>query len=80
MNSEMISYLRPARGGQALVAVYRLPAGKHTSILTYFQTKVDKKTAQKAQICSPHCHSERMRRISKTFREESVIGFIINSF
>jgi len=28
-------------------AVYRLPAGKHTGILTHFQTKVDKKNGQK---------------------------------
>jgi len=43
MNSEMFSYLRPDRGGQALVAVYRLPAGKHAGILTHFHTKINQK-------------------------------------
>jgi len=31
-----------------LLAGYRLPAGKHTGILTDFQTKVKKKTTKKA--------------------------------
>jgi hypothetical protein len=30
-----------------LLAGYRLPAGKHTRILTHFQTKVKKKTSKK---------------------------------
>ena len=46
VQSEMSIYLR-------LWAVYRLPAGKHAGILTYFQTKVKKKIshemAQEAQ-------------------------------
>jgi len=40
MQSEM-SVLTPSGAG------YRLPAGKHTGILTHFQTKVNKKTAKK---------------------------------
>jgi len=32
----------PLRGG------LRLPAGKHAGILTYFQTKVNRKTGKKA--------------------------------
>jgi len=41
MQSELSIYLR-------LLAPCRLPSGKHTSILTNFQTKVNNKTAKKA--------------------------------
>jgi len=35
-----------------LLAGYRLPFGKHTGILTHFQTKVNKKTTKKELFCS----------------------------
>jgi len=41
MQSEMSIYLR-------LRAGYRLPAGKHTGILTHLQTKVNKKNDRKS--------------------------------
>ena len=40
VQNEMSVYFR-------LLALYRLPAGKHTGILTHFQTKVKKKKGKK---------------------------------
>jgi len=47
MQSEMSIYRR-------LLAAYRLPSGKHVSILTDFQTKINKKKA-KTSFFRPAC-------------------------
>jgi hypothetical protein len=38
-----------------LRAGYRLPAGKHTGILTHFHTKINKKTAKNELFPHPAC-------------------------
>jgi hypothetical protein len=42
-----------------LLAAYRLPSGKHTGILTHFQTQVNKKMTKKITFFG---HPERSRR------------------
>jgi len=42
----------PSGGYLRLLAGCRLPSGKQARILTYFQTKVNKKKAKKALFCS----------------------------
>jgi hypothetical protein len=44
MPSEMSIYRR-------LLAAYRLPSGKHSGILTDFQTKVNKKMTKNSSLC-----------------------------
>jgi len=40
------------------LAAYRLPSGKHTSILTHFRTKVNKKRPKIAKILAVSGHPE----------------------
>jgi len=59
----MKSELRPR-------AAYRLPAGKHTGILTYFQTKINKKISSMLDSGCLILEKSLTAKIAKTAEKE----------